>query len=221
MKRYRMLQDKEAEFRQKARSARETVGDIPSMFMQRESSSAIAGGIAHGIGGLGAGLLVASDVERKNAEIRRQNKANAPLAISAMDVMRNAAEEYDKRADYYSQKSRDALNAKIWEHSDQKAFQQLIIGNVQTVVSKTGAVTVQAEFSRKDTDKNTVVDGTVAARLYQDGILEASAYFVLPVEGVSCKQVQLTAISTKPVDPAAKYKVEFEPIDLNIMDPMH
>lgn len=216
-KRVRMLEGLRNKCWAKAAKCRGAASSAPGLFMERERDWSIAGGIASGIAGPAAGVAAALDVQAQNAEIRARNKENASLAVGTMMFMSEQAKRHDEQADFYDSLIPKARNKKILSTDTQKVFQQLVITGAVASASETGAVTVEANFEKKkDCDFDTI-DGTVAARLYRNGNLEASAYFVLPVYGID-RKTKLSVISTKPTTPHASYTVKFEPVDLWAME---
>ena len=85
-----------------AKKAAEDIRNLGNMIVgathiQRESDTAILSGMATAIGGIGAGVHVALDAERKNAEIREKNAANLRETIGLQNKMNGAANEYEEK----------------------------------------------------------------------------------------------------------------------------
>ena len=217
-KRVAMLKPLRKEALRNAKEAEATRSLMEHTLIQKEHDWAVHGGIASGIAGPAAGVATALEIQQKNAAIRAQNEANMPLVAMISSHFSNTADEYRAQANYYARLIAETKNKLMLDQDPQQVFANLVIENPTVTVSETGAVTVEADFAKKDAYRiyetiDPTIDGTVAARLYQNGSLVASAYFVLPVEGVT-NTVRLSAISTKPTTENATYELSFEPVDL-------
>lgn len=217
-KRVAMLNALRQEALRKAKEAENAKAFVQHTLIQKEHDWAVHGGIASGIAGPAAGVVTALDVQQKNAAIRAQNEANMPLVAFATMHYGDTANGYRAQANHYASLAAGTKDKLLMDQDPQQVFANLLIENAEVMVSETGAVTVEADFTKKDAYRiyesiDPAIDGTVAARLWQNGRQVASAYFVLPVEGVTDK-VRLSAISTKPIAENANYTVSFEAVDL-------
>lgn len=217
-KRVAMLNALREEALRKAKEADNLSSYVQHTMIQKEHDWAVHGGIASGIAGPAAGVATALDIQQKNAAIRAQNEANRPLVAMMTSHFGNTAAGHRGQASQYAAMAASTKDKLMLDQDPQQVFANLVIENTEITVSETGAVTVEADFTKKDAYRiyetvDPTIDGTVAARLYQNGNHVASAYFVLPVEGVT-GTVRLSAITTKPTAENANYTVSFEAVDL-------
>ena len=216
-KRTAMLNDLRSEAIKNKKNAELMQHHVQNTLIQKEHDWAVHGGIAS-VAGVGASIATVADIQAKNAQIRAQNQANMPYVAMMTSHYGKNAEGYQAQADHYAHEIALTKDKLVKDDNMQEIFHHLVITDVKTTVSSTGAVKVSAKFKKSESYRiyetiNPAIDGTVAARLYQNGVCAGSAYFVLPVDGITT-EVELTSISTKPSTPNAKYEVRFEPVDV-------
>ena len=194
---------------------------------RKELDWATPGGIASGLAGPAAGLAVAMDVQAKNAEIRAQNAAmrNA-LAPALAKAMSNDAEErmrVERLQKQIDEKIQAAQTKLVADDSAESCFDRLSFKNTAVDVSKTGTCFVKTEAVLKNSfcifdDVNSVVDGTVIARIL-DGQQEIGrAELVLPTPGISTYTSKLQGCCLFCGKPGAQYTVSFEAGNLWAME---
>ena len=216
-KRIMMLNDLRAKALEEVEKAKMMQRYVNNTMIQKEHDWAVHGGIAS-VAGVGASIATVADIQAKNAQIRAQNQANMPYVAMMTSHYGKNAEGYQAQADHYAQEIVATKDKLVKDDNMQDIFNHLVITDAKTTVSSTGAVKVSAKFKKSESYRiyetlDPAIDGTVAARLYQNGVCAGSAYFVLPVDGITT-EVELTSISTKPSTPNAKYEVRFEPVDV-------
>lgn len=216
-KRVMMLNDLRAKALEEVEKAKMMQMHVKNTMIQKEHDWAVHGGIAS-VAGVGASIATVADIQAKNAQIRAQNQANMPYVAMMTSHYGKNAQGYQAQADHYAQEIVATKDKLVKDDNMQDIFNHLVITDVKTTVSSTGAVKVSAKFKKSESYRiyetlDPAIDGTVAARLYQNGVCAGSAYFVLPVDGITT-EVELTSISTKPSTPNAHYEVRFEPVDV-------
>lgn len=217
-KRQAMLFDMIKETEKELSNKRYMQQNASRMMLEKESDWATFGGIASGIAGPAAGLATAIDIQNRNAQIRERNVQMAPYVALVSSKYASDAKGLESTLARFNKDYEDTKTKLISSDSTEKVFRNLKIENIGYTVSETGAVVVEADFTANpsyrifDTEEP-AIDGVVAARLYRHGVHEGSAYFVLPVDGIT-RKMRLAAICTKTTDTEAEYEIEFEPEDL-------
>lgn len=193
---------------------------------------AIAGGIASALAGPAAGLAVAADIQRKNAESRVDpvealenaakarevyNTAGNRLAKKILDDCGVSAEEYraaiKKKADLIQTKEKCEVLL-VDDTIDQYQLLGLLNPSVKsTQISESGSVHVSVRIKGKHyrifEDVPAVIDGSFRALLWnKKGDCCGTAALVLPVDGAKSDMV-LNAWFTQPKSQDDHYKVEF------------
>jgi hypothetical protein len=93
-----MLRDQMKLLRDKAKSLDNSANTMLNSGLQKEHDWALYGGIANGLGGLGAGLSTAYDLQSKNASIREQNDAYIRRTLPAyMSISSNASKNRESK----------------------------------------------------------------------------------------------------------------------------
>ena len=200
--------------------------------MQKESDGMFMAGLASGIGGTVPALASLSRTAAHNESIRQQNEAAHAINMMVFQAQAEAgktAREYQKKADELAVKL-------ISDMPSAEVFQHLKFDNIQTEVSKLGAISVKAEASVEGKvtvfDKPGFIDGYVVAEIYNGSKKVGEALMVFPAYGsirysmlpsahISIewgKPVDLEGICLNCGEQGKKYTVKFVPGDLWIME---
>lgn len=185
---------------------------------QSEHSWSILGGIADGIAGPAAGVAVALDAQRENAEIRRMNeiRGNLVMPVYAQKAQTNAAE---RRAAEYAATELKALQTKLFTEDDPAGmFEKLSFADTAVTVSDTGTCDVTTRISAPENfvifdDVPARIDGTVLARICDGDRVIGEAKLVFPKGGVRGDE-NLEGICLYCGEPKKKYTVAFAPYHL-------
>lgn len=187
--------------------------------MERERDWATWGGIAEGLGGVGAGVSTALEIQAENAQKRARNQQRES----------NAKQNYNRIMDRISYGEIDSLTKQIEharqcvvsEHTPQEVLDMLNIkGEVQ--VSETGAYKVFAHVTTKNAlyifnNINAVADGTIIAHVYDGDRLIGSANMVIPVYGIS-RSKQLVGMGLTGAKVNEQYTLKFSAKNLWLME---
>lgn len=221
-KEYRM---QEEAYRAQSRATHNAIFQGTQGAMQKETDWATHGGIASGIAGPAAGFAVASDIQRKNAQIREQNAALSQLAArAAVEASRGTdslAYEASKKADEWEARAAAAEN-KLVENLPEHQLLELLSCKATAHNSKTGAITVDIRIAATKDLKiyetvSAVVDGCLMARILDESGIVGTAYMTLPWNG-SEVNTTLKGICRTPVRKAKTYTVKVEPYRLWAME---
>ena len=227
-KRVNECMDEAMQWRSKARQFKKDAEDyakkmsaIGAAFTQKETDWAVHGGIASGIVGTTAGVAVAADIQRKNAEIRASNEqlnesiTNAAGSyIAQSNKLRYEAEE---KAEYWEAEAEKAKLKLVEAHAQEDLLALLAPQILKTEFSETGAIgiavsTNNARLTIYETVQATV-DGTFKVKIMDGERMAGEAYFTLPYQG-SEKKAELTSICTSLPKEEKNYTFIFEPHNL-------
>ncbi len=201
-----------------------------SASQRKENDWATMGGIASGIAGPAAGLAVAMEAQAENAKIREENKINGEKMIgmiaqhgSIYSALNGNIQELEAQAKALSRDIDDAKYKLVSDESAEEVFNYVKIKATNVKISETGAFIIKATASAEENkikvfDKTEgVIDGTIAADLYQENKLVGTALLVLPFEGLksSCKFEGMGLQGAKQNVP---HKIKFRPYKLWIME---
>lgn len=192
-----------------------------SLHAGKETDWAIHGGVASAIAGSAAGVAVAVDIQRKNAEVRASN-AQLRQSIGQFSAeqqlnMWMKQSEAEEKMKYYEAEAEKA-KLKLVETLPQDDLLKLlypIIEKKQT--SETGAITFTVSVNKAsltifDT-VNAVVDGSFKVKVMDGDRLAGEAYFTLPYNG-SQRSSTLTSICASLPAEEKKYTFVFAPHNL-------
>lgn len=222
-KRIQMLADRANEYLAKINGTVKGTDAIMRASQQKEHSWATHGGLAAGLGGPIAGAAVAMDIQAKNAKIRAENEARmnalTPLILASMDV----ESEYRERVKNLEASIKKAEVKLVADTPKEEVLSYLSIGVKNVNFSKTGAFAIDVEMSMVKEVKifenlDAVVDGTVAAHLYQNDAYVGTALLVLPAFGVGTKVETVSGIALCPSRADLPYEVRFTAHNLWLME---
>lgn len=194
-----------------------------SSTQKAESDWAIFGGIANGLGGIGAGISTAIDIQARNAEIRAQNEANMKAAMPAyMHITGNAAQNRAnaETIEEEIQKTKMKLEKSI---PPETVMKLLDITNMTLSISQTGAFKITASVAVKKSltiydDVPAYIDGTLCASLYDGDTKVASALMVLPLNGVSSRNIGIVGMGLSGAEEGKTYTIKFSPHKMWLME---
>lgn len=185
-----------------------------SVYQEKEKDWALLGGIASGIGGVGAGIATATRVMQENEKIRERNaEARRWAAKQSKEItdlaMKGAATARERISDFegylYGCKA-------VATESIDELFSHLSIRKTFGEVDEaTGAFNVKVEWSNKS-DKH--IDGSLVALFYSSGgKCVGCAYLPLPLDGTMGGSGVLTGVCAYPM---AKewHKITIKPYSL-------
>lgn len=224
-KRIAILEDRMQRHLDAAKGKRQLADATFRSTQQREMNWGIAGGIASGLAGGAAGIAAAMDVKEKNEQIRAQNKANLEAlepfylnTILSASAAEEAAERLQSRID-------DAEIKVVADIPDKDVINYLAIDTANIQISETGAFTITAKVQLKEKYHNlkigssdAVVDGTIAAEMYQSGKCVGRALMVLPESGIQNWSASLKGIALGEADAKLPYKIKYVPYHLWVME---
>lgn len=225
---------------EQVKNSEETEMGMQLLFMQhglngleKEKSWAIAGGIANGIAGPGAGIATAIEVQRQNAEIRARN-AQRKSEILQTSMMFENLRNSRKITSHSIQSNINELGKKLKDDiekyelkviddcSDEEAFQFVSVDELSSKIDEAGSITVTAKLSLKEQckvfgKKCGYVDGTLTAKIFQNKQFVGVADLVLPINGLK-KPVTIDGICVCNTQSKDKCVVEIIPKNLWIME---
>lgn len=201
---------------------------------EKEYDWAVAGGIAQGIAGPAAGLANALDAQQKNVAVHQKN-AGIDAVIDKLAV-KGLIQSYDWSVELSKVKSQkqelenelqnktEKLKYKVvGEENDSEAFSNIQIISVDYTISPIGSVRIFAKVYQKTPcyiygNKAAYVDGTLAAKVFQNGVLIGVADLVLPFEGLKNNDAKnpltLEGICLYNADPKESCTIEIIPKNL-------
>ena len=165
------------------------------------------------------------DVREKNEQIRAQNKANLETlepfylnTILSVSASEKAAERLQSRIE-------DAEIKVVADIPDKDVINYLAIDTENIQISETGAFTITAKVQLKEKYHNlkigssdAVVDGTIAAEMYQSGKCVGRALMVLPESGIQNWSASLKGIALGEANAKLPYKIKYVPYHLWVME---
>ena len=212
-KRIAMLSDRAKELRKKASDQEYYADMLMRSGQQKERDWATWGGIANGLGGLGAGIATAADIQIQNMQIREENERRRQAAMPAYMFMSNSASGNNRNADAIM-KEIEAFRLKILsEEPKEELFSKISFANTDVLVSETGAAMVCTTASLDPDfkifgDVPAIVDGTIVAKIYDGERLCGTAQLVLPEYGLG-QDIPLRGICIDCCEPGKSYTVKF------------
>ena len=220
-KRKAMLLDQFKAASAEVKAKTDAIMGLVNMGNQKGADWAVLGGIANGIAGPAAGVAVALDVQRENAKIEERNKTIRDNSLPAYMVFREQQGKAQLRADALKNAYEAANEKLIADMTEQEVFDLLTFDDTQVAVSDSGAfrVSTTAAVKEKQTigEHAAVVDGTILARVHENGRVIGAAKLVLPTYGISDSE-QLKGIELGGAEPGAAYTVTFAPDHLWLME---
>lgn len=179
-------------------------------------------GLASAVGGTGAAVATVMDVEAENAQIRAKNQE--PNAIRTLLVNQADAEwsEAIHKVERLQNQLDDAQIKLVYEADKTEVMKHIQFSNIQTKVSDTGAIEIEATAKLRHALKifdglAAVVDGTVIAEIYDNNVRVGEAKLVLPALGLKHsteKTIKGICLSGGKKEKANKYRVSFKPYHL-------
>ena len=222
-KRIAMLTDRAAELRAKAKSQKQYAEMLMRSGQQKEHDWATWGGIANGLGGLGAGISTAAEMQIQNMQIRAENEQRRQAALPGYMFMTNSASGNLSNADAIMKEIEDFKTKLISEeYTAQELMKHIGFSHTDVLVSDTGAAMVATSASL---DKNfmifddvpAVVDGTIIAKIYDGDRLCGTAQLVLPIYGLG-QNITLNGICIDCCEPGKTYTAKFTTKNLWAME---
>lgn len=192
-----------------------------SLHAGKETDWAVHGGVASAIAGSAAGVAVAVDIQRKNAEVRASNaqlrqsigQFSAEQQLN-MWMQQSKAEEKMK---YYEAEAEKA-KLKLVESLPQDDLLKLLSPVIEkTTTSETGTITFTVSINKAsltiyETVK-AVVDGAFKIKIMDGDRLAGEAYFTLPYNGSEWSK-KLTSTCASLPEEQKKYTFVFAPHNL-------
>lgn len=180
------------------------------------------GGIADGIAGSAAGLAAASATESRNAQARAHNaKVENDILTATRDGWYEAVkkdEQHRKKAEKYSEYLNKLPRALILNEDTEAIFKEIDVCVNKLTKHKYGSfMSLTASFTGKylkEEGIKFVMDGVIKAHLVQNGTTIGTTYFVLPWNGLSSKQINITKMILCSEEASKDVEVKFEPYRL-------
>ena len=213
--------------------AMKTLGIVLSNSVTQEKKKdwAVLGGIADGLGGLGAGVAVATQAMLENNEIEKRNKERKQLANEVVSEIYSAAGKvssdiYDleKEQQLLSYHLTETSKKVVWEeYTAEEIFEKLEISSSVNMTKNYHGL--QLTFDIKSNfkinglkDVKTVVDGTLQADIYHnDNTFVDSVCIPLPLFGVSTEE-KVLMYTDMYVEANGEYTVKVKPNKLWVME---
>ena len=186
---------------------------------KREHDWAVHGGIASGIAGPVAGLAAAVRVSQANAQIRQNNARLAELQYKYLGVVAGDVQKLNRQIESLEGRISAHRTKVIPETSEIQIMSNLNIVVQETSISQTGAFLIKASVKCNTpvsiyNELPGVIDGTIAADLYQENQLVGTALMSLPVDGVDCKPVTVEGMGLSGANRLKGYTIKFRPYHL-------
>lgn len=197
---------------------------------------AVAGGIAHGLGGAAIGAAVAIDTMRENAEIEARNQArkaqHADLArqIINKDYKAERKEVYEeiKQLETIVKPMREEIalvgDKIVFDGTSTAALSKQIEITNQQVAQHNGHLEVSFFIENNCStnvtyDVEIVLDGTATAKIYSGEVYVGTAIVVLPVYGIAQGQrCRVSGLSTHYLEGKHDYRIEVNFNNLWLME---
>lgn len=221
-KRIAMLSDIANKLMEEAAKADKLSTAVMSIGQEKERDWATLGGIANGLGGVGAGVSTAIDIQNKNMQIRANNKARRQQAAPASFLFFSEACDKKKEAQEIIKKIKDAEQKLISYESPTDLIKKLTFQETKITISETGSATIRTKVSLKEKhiifdDVPAVIDGTIIAKIYDEDKLCGKAKLVLPIDGLSDYEF-LRGICLNCCEQGKDYKIKFAAKNLWAME---
>jgi len=192
-----------------------------SLHAGKETDWAVHGGVASAIAGSAAGVAVAVDIQRKNAEVRASN-AQLRQSIGQFSAeqqlnMWMKQSEAEEKMKYYEAEAEKA-KLKLVESLPQDDLLKLLSPVIEkTATSETGTITFTVSINKAsltiyETVK-AVVDGAFKIKIMDGDRLAGEAYFTLPYNGSEWSK-KLTSTCASLPEEHKKYTFVFAPHNL-------
>ena len=200
---------------------------------EKTTDWSIAGGIAEGLAGPAAGLAVAADVMRKNAEIEERNRQNQAAVDRMADNFTTSTLESLPDIAPLRRKSRNLeyemkkLSEKVvLSDIDQSSIQNALkITDYSVSQCKSNALELTLEISNSLSVDNVpenvqlTTDGSFTGTIYAGDLLVGTVNIPLPVFGVGCGSKEtVKAFCGKYSKNGKNYTVDFKPNNLWVME---
>ncbi len=178
-----------------------------SVYQEKEHDWALWGGIAEGLGGVGAGIATAADTMIENQMIRQRNAQNAEWGRAQNKRMSELADEMEQEAPkYISDYTISSQYKTNYTWSPIKLFEKIYVGTVKIeICNLTGAIRITVYCLIAG--KCSCIDGSLRAIVYdENNKCVGCAYINLPKYGITSSATKLTGICTE-------YRVDVPPLD--------
>lgn len=219
-KREMMLLDLCAKYKKDADDLSRVTSAVIASSQKEEKDWAIAGGIADGIAGAGAGIATALSVQAENERIRQQNKANmeslSPYISLSSNLIIESKLNYHDAYKLYEECRIKLFDTKMDENELLSKLNLKVVSEILNKDTNTLLIEVSVGKCKKFTiyeDVEAVVDGTISADIYQDNKKVGSALLVLPIYGAA-KASKVKGICLSKVDASKPYDIKFTPYHL-------
>lgn len=214
---YKMAAHEEEKNREAAETLRKMGGILQqSVYQEKEKDWAVRGGIASGIGGLGAGVAAAVDAMQDNERIRKENADRRAWGNQQRDLHEQMAQQVEAKRQsalsMYQLKQKFDVNLSWAPQTLLKYIYSESYRHAYHVDEGTGVVRVSVTVGNY---APMMIDGSLRGKLYtKEGKCAGCAYLPLPVGGTSQKDIHnLGGFCVEPKYPGP-YKVKVEAADL-------
>ena len=197
------------------------LSSIGAAYTRKETDWAVHGGIASGIAGPAAGVAVASEIQRRNAQIRESNEQISNLvgnaAVSYLLQSREEISKIEEQAKFWEDEAEKA-KLKLVEMKPQEDLLAMLCPQVTGFErSETGAMLITVSTSAAlltiFETVNATIDGTFKVKLMDGTRVAGEAYFTLPFRG-SEQEAERKSICTSVCKEQKTYTFEFAPHNL-------
>ena len=193
--------------------------------IEKKTDWATMGGIASGIAGPAAGVVVASQIIAENEKIEARNKQNLEYAFNLSETVRstsrsnrNALKSIEEQIESIHKKIEEAQLYLVDERNTDEVFEMLSI-NVNSVTEKLLQVSIKSKNKIKIFDDvDAVVDGTLWAHIYQEKEYVGSVRIILPFKGVTAAWSKIDTSTSLGIQSNLETVVEFEPEKLWLIE---
>ena len=196
--------------------------------IEKTNDWATYGGLAAGLAGPGAGVVIAAQTIAENEEIEARNAQNTRYAHDLSEEIRKTAQYrtnglnecmHDKKV--VEEEIEKASLALVDEGESSKIFEMLDI-EIISVQEKRVNINIKSKESIKIFEEvDAVVDGTFWVHVYQQKEYVGSTRVELPLEGVDDTFSEIEQFTALGIDPNIKIDVELEPEKLWLIEKMN
>ena len=221
-KRIGMLTDTMKALRKKADDLEKYASLNMKSTQQKEHDWAIHGGIASGIAGPIAGAVTAVNIQAKNARIRAENAARMQAALPGYMFATGTASGNRENANRIQKEIAEVQMKLVSDDTAEELLKYITFTNTEVRISEVGTCVIETVASLNPDfkifgDVDTVVDGTIIAKLYEGNNLVGTAQMVLPLYGVG-QNVNLTGMCLECGEQGKNYSVKFAASNLWAME---
>lgn len=222
-KRLLMLKE-ELQSLRKSKSSLETFTDttLGSVAYERERDWAITGGIASAIGGAGAGVMAASQVQAENEAIKQRNAERKAWASKTLSPALNLILEAEREIKELEAKINKEEVALVDESINTAMCFESLSCDYTSEIDASNILSVSAKLQLKENltifeTVSAVLDGCLLATMFVNEMEIGKTLLVLPFEGIAFRrssQVEGKIVLPYDFDKRTNYTIKITPYSL-------